>query len=667
MSGRAEISTTLHDREPADAGSTRMSIALIGPNNSHRKTVAKALAGTGAKSVREFDDYPATLADVPRLMEQSFDVVMIDVDSDQSYAMALIESIAGIGKTAVIAYSQRNDPNLLMSCMQAGARELLPLPDEGGPSLRSSGAPNGTKPKPTAAEERRPIEEQRIAGTQSVPNAGAQRQLYFRQEEAVQEPAPVSSPVDFNEWDNLHLRPSRPANKEAEPGPRLAAPPKAAVAENSSEKSIRHKKEPLRITPSFSPVQEELEEERPRKTGLVEPPKQPIKVMKKIENPVPRKEPTAAEFHTPESGLGQPEPTAADEMHEKRAWDKLWARTAAPQVNASDATPVTEEPAVKSDENWEKVWARTTAPAVSKMVEEPAHLEPAASTGPAPDLWLGAIEAEARPAAANRVKTVEVPVYRYVEPEEVRKERPGSHLIILAMGFGVLVCLCWIYFMHPFGQKPLATETHLPATLAAQPQVEAASISPAANPPAAGAPLPTASGAGPQPASRPASAAPITAVSSDEMNAQLAAPARISGQIKSPAPADEPPPSGVSTAAMESNAVVPGGVFGNEKQVRVVVSPQKISEGVAAGMLIHRTAPIYPEFAKQGHVTGTVVLGATISRTGTIQNLHFISGPEILRSSAMDAVKTWRYRPYMLDNQPVAVDTTIKLVFSMNQ
>jgi protein TonB len=59
------------------------------------------------------------------------------------------------------------------------------------------------------------------------------------------------------------------------------------------------------------------------------------------------------------------------------------------------------------------------------------------------------------------------------------------------------------------------------------------------------------------------------------------------------------------------------------------------------------------------------VLQATISKSGAIESLHAISGPATLRQSALDAVKSWRYKPYMVNNQPVAVDTTVEVIFSL--
>jgi protein TonB len=65
-------------------------------------------------------------------------------------------------------------------------------------------------------------------------------------------------------------------------------------------------------------------------------------------------------------------------------------------------------------------------------------------------------------------------------------------------------------------------------------------------------------------------------------------------------------------------------------------------------------------------VSGTVVLAATISKTGTIENLHVVSGPPVLQQAALDAVQTWLYRPYLLDGEPVEVETTINVVFTLN-
>ena len=82
-------------------------------------------------------------------------------------------------------------------------------------------------------------------------------------------------------------------------------------------------------------------------------------------------------------------------------------------------------------------------------------------------------------------------------------------------------------------------------------------------------------------------------------------------------------------------------------------------------MLLQKTQPMYPPIAKAARVQGTVVLQAKISKTGSIEDLHVVSGPAMLQQSALDAVRTWRYRPYLLNNEPVEVETTINVIFSL--
>jgi TonB family protein len=82
-------------------------------------------------------------------------------------------------------------------------------------------------------------------------------------------------------------------------------------------------------------------------------------------------------------------------------------------------------------------------------------------------------------------------------------------------------------------------------------------------------------------------------------------------------------------------------------------------------MLLEKTNPVYPPIAKAARVSGTVVLQATISKAGTIENLRVISGPPLLQQAALEAVKTWRYRPYLLEGKPVEVLTTVNVIFTL--
>jgi periplasmic protein TonB len=82
-------------------------------------------------------------------------------------------------------------------------------------------------------------------------------------------------------------------------------------------------------------------------------------------------------------------------------------------------------------------------------------------------------------------------------------------------------------------------------------------------------------------------------------------------------------------------------------------------------MLIVPIRPVYPMIAKAARVEGPVVVEAIISRTGTIESLHVVSGPQMLQSAALDAIREARYRPYRLNGEPTEVQTRITVNFRM--
>lgn len=99
--------------------------------------------------------------------------------------------------------------------------------------------------------------------------------------------------------------------------------------------------------------------------------------------------------------------------------------------------------------------------------------------------------------------------------------------------------------------------------------------------------------------------------------------------------------------------------------VRQVTGPVQVPSSLVEGLLIQRTVPIYPPIAVAARTEGTVSLQATISRSGTIENLHVVSGPIMLRQAAINAVQNWRYRPYLLNGNPVEVETTVNVIFKL--
>jgi TonB family protein len=163
-------------------------------------------------------------------------------------------------------------------------------------------------------------------------------------------------------------------------------------------------------------------------------------------------------------------------------------------------------------------------------------------------------------------------------------------------------------------------------------------------------------------------------VESKMMTDQLTAPKQIPHDIKIVAQTEAPPSSTFGGADLEglgsNGGNVIASVFGsgnNGPKVKAeALTKINISSGVAAGMLVHKTTPQYPGIAKLAHVSGTVVVQATVSKAGTIANLHVITGPDMLRQAALDAVKSWRYRPYLLNGEPVEVETTVSVVFTQS-
>ncbi len=91
-----------------------------------------------------------------------------------------------------------------------------------------------------------------------------------------------------------------------------------------------------------------------------------------------------------------------------------------------------------------------------------------------------------------------------------------------------------------------------------------------------------------------------------------------------------------------------------------------VPAAVMSQNLLNKVVPIYPPAAKKAKVQGTVVLSALIGKDGNIENLRVVSGPSELQQSALDAVRQWTYKPYLLNGDPVKVVTTVHVVYQLN-
>src|SRR5713101_6796525 len=185
----------------------------------------------------------------------------------------------------------------------------------------------------------------------------------------------------------------------------------------------------------------------------------------------------------------------------------------------------------------------------------------------------------------------------------------------------------------------------------------------------------------PPPPPPPPAAAPVKVVKqiqTDIVNGALRTPTKIPQKIQMIKEEEAPPP------AMASSGVVggvPGGIPGGSMGgvmgsiissgsaiVPKIATPQRVrvSAGVTSGLKVKDVKPVYPPLARQARIQGQVVLHAQISKDGVIEGLTLVSGHPMLAPAAIDAVKQWRYKPYLLNGEPVEVDTEVMVNFTLS-
>jgi protein TonB len=113
-----------------------------------------------------------------------------------------------------------------------------------------------------------------------------------------------------------------------------------------------------------------------------------------------------------------------------------------------------------------------------------------------------------------------------------------------------------------------------------------------------------------------------------------------------------------------------GGIIGGVVGTNLPPPPKalaRIRQGgnVQQAKLINMVRPVYPPLAKQARISGTVRLHAIIAKDGSVIQLEVVGGHPLLVQSALDAVRQWRYQPTLLNGEPVEVDTTVDVVFSL--
>ncbi len=146
--------------------------------------------------------------------------------------------------------------------------------------------------------------------------------------------------------------------------------------------------------------------------------------------------------------------------------------------------------------------------------------------------------------------------------------------------------------------------------------------------------------------------------------------------LTAPPPPPPPPPPPVQTQIvhvkpqvhlMDAGKLVQPKVIPKDIKIIKEDAPDVNGGAVQAAKLVNKVQPVYPPLARQTRISGTVRLHALISKSGSVESLEVISGHPLLVRAAMDAVQQWRYQPTLLNGEPVEVDTTIDVIFSLNQ
>ncbi len=160
-------------------------------------------------------------------------------------------------------------------------------------------------------------------------------------------------------------------------------------------------------------------------------------------------------------------------------------------------------------------------------------------------------------------------------------------------------------------------------------------------------------------------------------NGQLRTPSRIPQKVEMIREEEAPLPTNGGVVGGIPGGVpggqlggVIGGIISSTPSIAVIpkLEPAKrvrVSQGVTRGMVLRKIEPTYPKIALGARITGVVLLKAVISKDGVIKELEVVSGHPMLVPAAIEAVKQWRYRPYLLNGEPVEVETNITVTFQI--
>ena len=380
---------------------------------------------------------------------------------------------------------------------------------------------------------------------------------------------------------------------------------------------------------------------------------------------------------------------------------------AAAAASAAPAAPEPDEDLLEINADKSAPAPKFSAPAVAASPAAPAH---AASTMGTFGSGAASAPAPAREVVPHNPEIVPVSAAHEAPAEAAKSEYPSSasaaptftfgganvpaesgnskKLILIAAAVIVAAGGAYAAWSHFQGRpnQPVSSVT-APAPAAVAPAPKPSSALPAAPKPAASESAPSSGPVATQPDTTPATTsaadestpdaeAPSSTKTSSlakatSTKADAATPRVMKGgvvpTIKKAAPApDAPAPSVIGIATPGSSA--PPLDLGNSASGNALaprLQTMNISQGVSQGLLMKKVQPIYPRTALAMQIEGVVELSATISKTGDITAVKVISGNSQLTKAASDAVKQWKYKPYLLNGEPVEIQTQISIKFAL--
>ncbi|MGC1453058.1 MAG: TonB family protein [Candidatus Sulfotelmatobacter sp.] len=418
-----------------------------------------------------------------------------------------------------------------------------------------------------------------------------------------------------------------------------------------------------------------------------------------VSAPRPAPRPAAIPVAKPVETPAWPAPTkvaAATSIPAARNEDVLEVRVADATAEPSPAPPVVPaHPEVKTAMNAGLPAARGSAAASAPAPAREAQGSPATQTSPA-NSPVTAQDLFEKPAEAVRSESYSIvgsaPSFSFGGANEPAESNGGTKKIFIGVAAAAIVAAGlyagWSHFQGrastpattqaPASAVPVSTP-QIPKPSGAQPatsSAEPATSAPLPRSPAAAAPITNQAtgntGSDTEEAEQPSVLSPASSATNKTSAAAkpAASPLVVKGGTApavqaQPAVPDSPPPSMPEIATAGAGAPPPNLVGGEGSAPRPVLQSLNISQGVSQGLLLKKVQPVYPRSALNLKIEGTVELMATIAKTGGISQVKTLSGDSQLARAASDAVKQWKYRPYLLNGEPVEIQTQVTINFKL--